>query len=137
MECFEHICDPVEQQRLTQIIVDLMARRPRLNLEDLYFKDSYKAESECMSKHMELLEIIITNQIKLEKSENTHVHEALNLSYSLAQKKQKDQWNYQDADSYLQHLVEKFEKMKAEGRLGEDSSESDVAANATSGQGTA
>lgn len=61
MECFEHICDPVEQQRLTQIVVDLMARRPRLNLEDLYFKDSYKAEIECISKHMELLEIMITN----------------------------------------------------------------------------
>ena len=84
-----------------------------------------------MTKHMELLEILITNQIKLEKAENTNVHEALNLSYSLAQKKQKDQWTYQDADSHLQHLIEKFEKLKAEGRLGEgyEESESEVIEN--------
>ena len=37
MECYEHISDPLEQQRLMQTITDLMARRPRLNLKANYF----------------------------------------------------------------------------------------------------
>ena len=44
MEAYEHITDPLEQQRLMQIITDLMARRPRLNLQATYFIDSYTAE---------------------------------------------------------------------------------------------
>ena len=32
VECFEHTCDSLDQQRIIQIIVDLMARRPRINL---------------------------------------------------------------------------------------------------------
>ena len=45
MECYEHISDPLEAQRLIQIITDLMAQRPRLNTNSTYFKDSYTAES--------------------------------------------------------------------------------------------
>jgi hypothetical protein len=44
MECYEHIVDPLEQQRLMQIITDISALRPRLNLTASYFKDSYEAE---------------------------------------------------------------------------------------------
>jgi len=61
MECYEHICDPVEQQRLIQIVTDTIARRPRLALDGLYFKDSYKAEIECIDQNIELLDIIIQN----------------------------------------------------------------------------
>lgn len=48
MECFEHTCDSLDQQRLIQIIVDLMARRPRINLEGNHFRDSYKAEVDAI-----------------------------------------------------------------------------------------
>ena len=48
LECYEHICDPLEQQRLMQVLTDLMSRRPRLNLQANYFKDSYSAEFECL-----------------------------------------------------------------------------------------
>jgi len=48
MECYEHITDPLEQQKLMQIITNIMSRRPRLNLTANYFKDSYKAESACL-----------------------------------------------------------------------------------------
>ena len=85
-----------------------MARRPRLNLDCLYFIDSYKAEIECLNKHIELLDTVISNQIHLEKTENTNLHEVLNLSYNLAQKKEKDHWTYDDADTYLQGLINKF-----------------------------
>jgi hypothetical protein len=44
MECYEHITDPLEQQRLMQVITDVMARRPRLNLQANYFIDAYDAE---------------------------------------------------------------------------------------------
>jgi hypothetical protein len=59
MQCYEHICDPLEQQRLMQIIVDLIARRPRLALDALYFRDSYKAELDCLDANIELLSTII------------------------------------------------------------------------------
>ena len=36
------------------------------------------------------------------------MHESLNLSYSLAQKKTKDGWTYDDADVFLNNLIEKF-----------------------------
>ena len=48
LECYEHIVDPVEQQRLMQVVTDIMARRPRLNLQANYFRDSYLAELECL-----------------------------------------------------------------------------------------
>ena len=44
MECYEHVCDPLEQVRIVQIVVDTMAQRPRLNLESTYFTDSYLNE---------------------------------------------------------------------------------------------
>ena len=51
MDAYEHICDPVEQQRVTKIVVDLCARRPRLSLDScFYFKDAYTAEIECIDK---------------------------------------------------------------------------------------
>jgi hypothetical protein len=108
VECYEHICDPLEQQRLIQTIVDTMARRPRLSLENLYFRGSYKAEMECFDHKIELLETIIHNQMELEKRENTHLHESLNLSYTLAQKKHKDGWTYDDADQFLQNLIDRY-----------------------------
>ena len=50
VECYEHIVDPLEQQRLMQVITDIMARRPRLNLQASYFKDAYAAEITCLEK---------------------------------------------------------------------------------------
>lgn len=44
MECYEHVTDPLEQQKLMQTITDIMARRPRLNLQANYFTDAYEAE---------------------------------------------------------------------------------------------
>ena len=54
MECYEHVADPLEQQRLMQILTDLMARRPRLNLQAGYFADAYDAEIECLKRQFDL-----------------------------------------------------------------------------------
>lgn len=47
MECYEHLSDILEQQRIIQVIIDEMAKRPRLNLKANHFKDSYIAEVQC------------------------------------------------------------------------------------------
>ena len=44
LECYEHTCDSLEQQRIIQLIVDLMAQRPRINLSANHFLDSYTVE---------------------------------------------------------------------------------------------
>jgi hypothetical protein len=59
LECYEHIVDPLEQQRLMQIITDIMSRRPRLNLQASYFTDSYAAEYECIENQLELVKFMI------------------------------------------------------------------------------
>jgi hypothetical protein len=61
MESYEHMSDPLEQQRLIQIVVDLMAQRPRLNLTASYFTDSYEAENLCLAKHTELMKTMSFN----------------------------------------------------------------------------
>ena len=70
METYEHISDPLEQQRLIQVVVDLMAQRPRLNLSASYFTDSYEAEKLCLTKHTALMRTMVVNQMRIEKDEN-------------------------------------------------------------------
>ena len=53
-----------------QVITDLMARRPRLNLNANYFIDAYDAEIECLTKQFELVKTLVDLQISLEKTEN-------------------------------------------------------------------
>ncbi len=48
MECYEHLACPLEQQRLMQTITDIMALKPRLNLQANYFADAYQAEIKCL-----------------------------------------------------------------------------------------
>ena len=53
-----------------QVITDLMSRRPRLNMQANYFKDSYKAEFLCLDNQLELIRVITESQIKLERTSN-------------------------------------------------------------------
>ena len=53
-----------------QVITDLMARRPRLNLQANYFRDSYAAEYECFDNQLELVKLLIKTQIDLERTTN-------------------------------------------------------------------
>ena len=49
LEAYEHICDPLEQQRMMQIMTDLMAQRPRIDhCHSAYFLESYKADIKCL-----------------------------------------------------------------------------------------
>ena len=73
MECYEHISDPLEQQKLMQIITDIMARRPRLNLKASYFIDAYDGEIKLLKKQFELVKMLVELQVTLEKTENNRL----------------------------------------------------------------
>jgi hypothetical protein len=60
LECYEHTCDTVEQQRLIQVIVDLMAKRPRINMAANHFRDSYELECEVFDSQTKLLRAFIS-----------------------------------------------------------------------------
>lgn len=94
LECYEHISNPLEQQKVMQIITDQMARRPRLDLEGSYFGDSYDAEITCLTKQFELIKMLVDQQISLEKTENKRLQDSLNLSYTLANEYSKGTWKY-------------------------------------------
>jgi hypothetical protein len=53
-----------------QIVTDIMARRPRLNLQACYFLDSYAAELALLDKEHELISMLVDTQISLEKTES-------------------------------------------------------------------
>lgn len=97
-----------------QVIVDLMARRPRLDLEGSYFNDSYKAEIACLKKQFELVKMLVDVQISLEKTENKRLQDSLNLSYTLANEYSKHKWKYQDAESLLQVIEQNRRKKQME-----------------------
>ena len=48
--------------------------------------------------------------MKLEKQANTQLHEALQMSYGLAQMKEKDGWSFNNPDEMIEHLVKKFKR---------------------------
>jgi hypothetical protein len=48
LEAYEHTCDPLESLRLVQIITDIMAIRPRVDLGASYFVDSYLSEIDAL-----------------------------------------------------------------------------------------
>jgi hypothetical protein len=97
MECYEHVTDPLEQQKLMQVITDVMARRPRLNLNANYFIDAYDAEITCVQKQFELMKTVVDLQITMEKTENTRLQDSLCLSYELANNYAANKWKYTDA----------------------------------------
>lgn len=113
MECYEHITDPMEQQKLMQTITDIMARRPRLNLNANYFNDAYEAEIQCLEKQFELAKMLVDLQVTLEKTENKRLQDSLNMSYFLANSYAANKFKYQDSETLLQ-LITKHENIVAE-----------------------
>lgn len=114
MECYEHIADPLEQQRTMQLVTDLMARRPRLNLKASYLQDAYAAEVECVGKQFEVARQLVDLQITLEKTENTRLQDSLNLSYQMATLYAKNRWKYQDAHALLVAMEKNLKAKKDE-----------------------
>ena len=83
MECYDHTCDTLEQQRLIQIVVELMARRPRMNLAANHFKDSYRAEIDALETQAQIMKEFIRMQMDIEFKANTDIREILEKTYRL------------------------------------------------------
>jgi len=49
LEVMEHTTDPLDSVRHMQSIIDVMALRPRLNLESTLYKESYSSEVEALT----------------------------------------------------------------------------------------
>ena len=73
LEVYENTCDPLEAVRLIQQISDVMAIRPRLNVEATYFNDSYRCEQNVIKAKINLYREIINMQKSIEKQENDKV----------------------------------------------------------------
>ena len=96
-----------------QVITDIMARRPRLNLQASYFKDAYAAESDCLEKQLELVKLLIDYQVSIEKTENKRLQDSLSLSYTLTNQYEQNRWKYQDAEALLSAIVKNKRQKKA------------------------
>ena len=95
-----------------QVITDIMARRPRLNLQASYFKDAYAAEITCLDKQLELVKILIDYQVSIEKTENKRLQDALSLSYTLTNQYEQNKWKYQDAEALLAAIIKNKRQKK-------------------------
>ena len=58
-ESYEHIYDPLESVRCLQMIVDIMAQRPRLNMEASFYQDSYDSEIKVLHEKHALFSSLI------------------------------------------------------------------------------
>ena len=83
VECLDHTCDTLEQQRLIQVIADVMALRPRMNFAANHFKDSYRAEIEALETQNEIIREFITMQMEGEFRINNDIREMLEKTYRL------------------------------------------------------
>ena len=104
LECYEHITDVLEQQRLIQAIVDEMALRPKLNLSGAHFKDSYLAEIECIKAKTELVRELMKMLVNDEFKENNAIRTYLEKSYRLLHEQIQNRWNYTDPEKLEEEL---------------------------------
>jgi len=73
MEAYEHILDPLEHIRTLQMIVDVMAQRPRLNMQSNFFDESYASETKAVNLKCELFQDFIALQKEIETNQNRQV----------------------------------------------------------------
>lgn len=92
MECYEHTCDTLEQQRLIQIVIDLMAKRPRMNLAANHFKDSYRAEIDALEYQISIIKEFIRMQMDVEFRANNDIREILEKTYRIIYEQIENQW---------------------------------------------
>ena len=67
MEAYHHVYDKRERDRLAEVVVSLVAARPRLSPNDGYFTASYAGECECLTAHGRLLQELLQFQLFRER----------------------------------------------------------------------
>jgi len=76
-----------------QVIVDIMAWRPKLDLQrSWYFSQSYKAEIRYLKTLLNLIKTAIHFQMNFEKQENRKIREYLNMSFKMADSYKNMSW---------------------------------------------
>ena len=76
-----------------------MAARPRLNLNASYFKDSYRAETECLKLQYEIVRELIRMQMQNEFETNNGVREYLERTYRLVMDQVENKVQYQKPET--------------------------------------
>ncbi|XP_043924848.1 uncharacterized protein LOC122799665 [Protopterus annectens] len=62
-ESFQHVTDSEGRFSLAQIIIDIMHKRPRFDLESEYFVSTYESECICLQLHLQLIRDVLSKQI--------------------------------------------------------------------------
>lgn len=81
--CYDNITDIIMQKSLIQMITDLIAQRPLLDLNFYYFNENYILETENLKKKTSFLKKLIYHQIKIEIEEIKLIHEKNDKLYWL------------------------------------------------------
>jgi hypothetical protein len=68
MEVYEHTKDPVESEKLAQIMVDIQKLRPQIDFDAPYFSKSYKLQSKALESQGKVLKTALVYQIKEHRS---------------------------------------------------------------------
>lgn len=89
---------------MVQIITDLMALRPRLNLHGTHFKDSYRAEIDCLTLKTEIIREMMRMQMKSEFDANNSIREYLERTYRLVMDQADSKFVYQKPEGLDQEL---------------------------------
>ncbi|XP_051881402.1 uncharacterized protein LOC127575509 [Pristis pectinata] len=62
-EAYQHVFDVEDRFALAQVITDIMYQRPRFNLSNEYFVQTYQAECTCLNLQSQLITDILNKQI--------------------------------------------------------------------------
>lgn len=123
MEAYEHIVDPLEQKRFIQFIANMMAERPRLNLDSYSFENSYKLELHILDKKLEFLKNIVQFQISTEHKVNGNICDSLEKAHKLINENINGKWKYYRTEDINEELekrgLEKKRKRKADVKFGD------------------
>lgn len=94
MESYDQTVDILEQQRFVQIMVNIMAKRPRLNTDATHFIDSYKSEIEYFTNLRTFLSELTQEQIRRENTISNDIKEHLELKYRKVNEHINRKWEY-------------------------------------------
>ena len=80
VECCEHCTDEAWQQRLSQTMLDIMARRPVLDLTQSYFSESYSTEIVAVQLEASLMRECLAGQMVQVILEHTSAYVSIRSS---------------------------------------------------------
>jgi hypothetical protein len=78
LEIYEHILDPKEQRRVSQLIINFISLRPLLDFEDPYFIHSYTSQIKVLELEWKLLRDLISTFLR-DQNYISHIHKDRSL----------------------------------------------------------